>query len=91
MYFTAGAKAFRPQSVIFTFFSCPKAEIEDDIRSQFQRSAGDMPKHSLDQTMSGIMVWLIRILTKKSNLPLIGCQSKGGPFLFKRLCKRCFP
>ncbi len=35
MDFTAGSKAFGPQPVIFTFFSCPKAEIEDDIHSQF--------------------------------------------------------
>jgi len=76
MYFTAGSKAFRPQPVIFAFFSCPKAKIEDDIRSQFQRSARDIPKHSLDKTMSGIMFWLFRILTEKTNLPTIGRQSK---------------
>lgn len=76
MYFTAGSKAFRPQTIIFAFFSCPKAKIENDIRFQFQRSACDIPKHRLDKTMSGIMFWFFRILAKKTNLPLIGRQSK---------------
>lgn len=91
MYFTAGSKAFRPQPVIFAFFSRPKAKIEDDIRSQLQRSAGDIPKHSFNETMSGIMFRLLRILTKKTDLPLIGRQPKRRAFLFKLLGKRCFP
>ena len=76
MYFTAGPQAFRPHTVVFAFFACPKAKIEDDIRSQFQRSARDIPEHPLDKTMSGIMFWLFRILTKKANLPFIDGQSK---------------
>lgn len=48
VYFTAGSKSFRSQPVILTFFSCPKAEIENYIRSQFQRPARDIPEHSLD-------------------------------------------
>jgi hypothetical protein len=91
MYFAAGSQAFRPQPVIFALFSCPETEIEDDIRSQFQRSAGDIPEHRLDKTMSGIVFWLVRILAKKTNLPLIGRQSNCRPFVFKLLCKRCFP
>jgi len=41
--------------------------------------------------MAGIMFWLVRILTKKTNLPLIGCQSKCRMFTFKFFCKRCLP
>jgi hypothetical protein len=40
MDFTADAKAFRPQPVIFAFFSCPKAEIEDDIRLEIKERRG---------------------------------------------------
>jgi hypothetical protein len=41
--------------------------------------------------MAGIMFRLLRILPKKTKLPLIGGQSQGRPFMFQLLGKRCFP
>ena len=32
MHFATGTKLFRSRSIVFTFFSRPKAEIEDYIR-----------------------------------------------------------
>ncbi len=45
VHFAAGPKLLRSRPIVFAFLSCPEAEIEDDIRSQFKRSTGDGPKH----------------------------------------------
>lgn len=76
MYVAAGAKAFGPQPVILSLFSRPKPKIENDVRSQFQRSAGNTPKQILDGTVSGIVFCFVRILTEETNLPLVRCQTK---------------
>ncbi len=62
--FTAGPKLLRARPIVFAFLSRPKTEIEDDVRSQFKRSTGDLPKHHLNETVSGIMFRLLSILPK---------------------------
>ena len=90
MYLAAGAKPLRSRPIVFAFLLCPEAEIEDDIRSQFKRSACDVPKHRFNETMPGIMFWLLNILTEKTYVPFIRCQSKGRLLTLKLLRKRGF-
>jgi len=78
VYFAAGSKLLRSRPIVFAFLSRPEAEIEDDIRSQFKRSTCHVPKHRFNETMPSIMFWLLRILTEETDVPFIGCQSKGG-------------
>src|SRR5215213_9348546 len=91
MYFTTGTKLLCSQPIIFAFFPCPKAEIEYYIRSQFKRPSCYVPKHSLDQTMPGIVFWLFCILTKETYMPLIGCQPKCRILPLKPSRERRFP
>ena len=88
--FAAGPKLLRSRPIIFAFLSCPEAEIEDYIRSQFKRSTGDVPKHRFNETMPSIMFWLLSILTEETDVPFIGCQSKGRLLTLKLLRKRGF-
>jgi len=90
VYFAAGSKLLRSRPIVFAFLSCPEAEIEDDIRSQFKRSTGDGPKHRFNEAMPSIMVWLLSILTEETYVPFIRCQSKGRLFTLKLLRKRRF-
>ena len=90
MYLAAGAKPLRSRPIVFAFLLCPEAEIEDDIRFQFKRSACDVPKHRFNETMPGIMFWLLNILTEKTYVPFIRCQSKGRLLTLKLLRKRGF-
>ncbi len=86
--FAAGTELLGSRSIVFAFLSCPEAEIEDDIRSQFKRSTGDVPQHRFNETMPSIMVWLLSILTEETYVPFIGCQSKGR-LLTLKLLRKC--
>jgi hypothetical protein len=88
--FAAGPKLLRSRPIVFAFFSCPEAEIEDDIRSQFQRSTGDGPQQRFNETMPSLMFWLLSILTEKTYVPFIRCQSQGRLLTLKLLRKRGF-
>jgi hypothetical protein len=76
-HFAAGPKLLRPSQMVFAFLVCPEAEIQDDIRSQFKRSTGDGLKHCFNKSMPSSMVWLRSMLTEKTYVPFIRCQSKG--------------
>ena len=91
MDLAAGAEAFGPQPVVLAFFSRPKAEIENDVRSQFQRPAGDAPEQILDGGMPGLVFRLIRILPEAANLPSVGGQTSGWRLVLDVLCRRRFP
>jgi hypothetical protein len=90
VYFAAGPKLLRSRPIVFAFLSCPEAEIEDDIRSQFKRSACDGPQHRFNETMPSIMFWLLGILTEEPYVPFIGCQPKGRLLMLKPLRQRGF-
>ena len=49
MHFTTRPKLLGSQPEIFAFLSCPEAEIEDFICSQYKRSTCYLPKQGLDQ------------------------------------------
>jgi hypothetical protein len=89
--FAAGPKLLRASPIVFAFLSRPEAEIEDDIRAQFERSTGDGPQQRFNETMPSIMFWLLSILTEETNVPFIRCQSKGRLLTLKRLRKGGFP
>ena len=91
MYFTTGPKLLRSRPIVFTFLSCPKAEIEYDTRSQFKCSTCYVPKHGFNEVVPGVMFWLLSILTEKRYLPFVWCQSKGRFLTLKLLRKRGFP
>jgi len=88
--FAAGPKLLRSRPVVFAFLSCPEAEIEDDIRSQFKRSPGDGPEQRFNEPMPRIMFWRLSILTEERNVPFIGCQSKGRLLTLQLLRQRGF-
>ena len=88
--FAAGPKLLRARPIVFALLSRPEAEIEDDIRTQFKRSTCDVPQHRFNETMAGIMFWLLSILTEETDVPFIGGQSKGGLLTLQLLCKRGF-
>ncbi len=90
VYFTAGPKLLRASPVVFAFLSCPEAKVEDDIRSQFQRSPCDGPQHRFNETMPSIMRWLLSILTEEPYVPFIGGQPNGRLLTLKRLRNRGF-
>lgn len=88
--FAAGPKLFGTRPIVFAFLACPEAEIEDDIRSQLQRPTCDVPEHRFNLTMPGIMFWFLSILTEETDVPFIGCQSKGRLLTLKLLRQRGF-
>ncbi len=91
VYLASGPKSLRAQPILFALFSRPKAKVENNIHSQFQRSARNLPKNRLKQTVTSIVLWFVSILTKKADVPLIRCQSKRGQFTFKSFGKRRLP
>lgn len=90
MHFAARSKLLRARPIVFAFLSCPEAEIEDDIRSQFKRSACNVPEHRFYERMPSIMFWILGILTEKTYVPFIGCQPKCRLLTLKLPRKRGF-
>ena len=86
VYFATGPRLLRSRSIVLPFLARPKTEIEDDIHSQFKRSPGYVPKHHLNETVPGVMIQFLSILTKQMYVPFIRCQSKGKLFTLKSFC-----
>jgi hypothetical protein len=70
--FTTGPQLLRSSPIVFAFFACPEAEIEDDIRSQFKGPTGYRPQQGLNESMPGIMLRSLSILTEEPDMPFIG-------------------
>ena len=83
MHFAPRPKLLRSRAIVFAFFACPKAEIEYHVRSQHERPTGHLPKQGLDESVPGVMLWLLCILTEEAQLPFIGRESKRRALIFE--------
>ena len=76
MYFAARPQLLRSEPIVFAFLSGPKAEVQDDIRPELERSTRYTPEQSLDSAMPPIVFWFICILAKEGYVPPVDRQSK---------------
>lgn len=81
--FATGPELLGPRAIVFSFSTRPKAEIEDHIRSQHERTARHLPKQGFDETMPDVVLGVFCILPEETQLPFIRREAKRRALMFE--------